>query len=103
MKTILIGYSINEGTMKDKKTGDDIRYNSRVIRFISDMGANDKNIGFEPFEAKFKMDDLARILCVNPDSQSVNEALNRCINKAVVCTYAPVYGVLSVVGFSLEK
>lgn len=101
MKTVLIGYKISEGSMK--KNGEDINYNSRTIRFISDMGANDEDIGFSPFEQKFKIADIAKILGVNPNSNDVNAALNNCINKAVICQYAPVFGVLQVVGFVLEK
>ena len=102
MKTILVGYKISIGTMKGKN-GEDVNYNSRTVRFITDMGANDEDIGFSPFEAKFKLDELAKILGVNPDTYQVNEALNMHINKAVLCTFAPVYGELKCVGFKLEK
>ena len=102
MKTVMIGYKISIGIMKGKN-GEDVNYNSRTVRFITDMGANSENVGFEPFEAKFKLDDLARVLGVNPDNIQVNEALNRCINKSVVCTFAPVFGELKCVAFSLEK
>lgn len=101
MKTVLIGYKISEGSMT--KNGEQINYNSRTVRFITDMGATDDNIGFSPFEEKFKLEDLARVLGVNPNSQQVNEALNMIINKPVVCSFAPFNGVLKCVGFKLEK
>lgn len=101
MKTKLIGYKISIGTMK--KDGEDVPYNSRTITFISDMGENETYRGFSPFDAKFKLNDLAKILGVNPNDNDVNTALNMCITKDVVCVYAPVYGKLEVVGFKLEK
>lgn len=101
MKTVLIGYKISIGTMD--RDGKQVPYNSRTVRFITDMGANDDDIGFSPFEAKFKLDDLAKIFGVNPNNNDVNEALNSCVNKAVVCSYAPVYGELKCVGFKLDK
>lgn len=101
MKTVLIGYKISEGSMT--KNGEQINYNSRTVRFITDMGATNEDIGFSPFEAKFKLEDIAKVLGVNPNSQQVNEALNMIINKPVVCSFAPVFGELKCVGFKLEK
>lgn len=101
MKTILIGFKISEGEMV--KNGEKVAYNSRTVRFISDMGSNDEDIGFSPFEQKFKLAELAKILGVNPNSHDVNDALMNMVNKAVICQYAPVFGVLQVVGFVPEK
>lgn len=101
MKTVLMGYKISIGTME--KNGEKVPYNSRTVRFETDMGANDENIGFSPFEAKFKLEDLAKILGVNPNNNDVNDALTACINKAVVCQFAPVYGEMKCIGFKLDK
>lgn len=101
MKTILIGFKISVGEMD--KNGEKVSYNSRTVRFITDMGSNDDDLGFSPFEAKFKLADIAKVLGVNPNNNDVNEALKTCINKAVICQYAPVYGELKCVGFTLEK
>ena len=102
MKTKLIGYKISIGTIKSKE-GQDVPYNSRTIRFITDMGETTEDIGYSPFEAKFKMNDLAKVLGVNPNDTDVNAALNVCIFKDVECAYAPVYGELKCVGFKLVK
>ena len=101
MKTVFMGYKINIGFMD--KNGEKVPYSSRTLRFVTDMGATDEDIGFSPFESKFKMSDLAKVLCVNANDRDVNEALNSIINKAVVCTFAPVFGELKCVGFKLEK
>lgn len=101
MKTVLIGFKISEGVMQ--RDGKDVPYNSRTVRFITDMGANDEDVGFSPFEAKFKLEELAKVLGVNPNSNSVNDALRACVNKAVNCQFAPVYGELKCIGFTLEK
>ena len=101
MKTKLIGYKISIGSMK--KEGQEVPYNSRTIRFITDMGETDEDRGYSPFEAKFKLQDLAKILGVNPMDKDVNDALHICIGKDVVCNFAPVFGELKCVGFRLEK
>lgn len=103
MKTKLIGYKISVGEMPDKNDPKKmVPYNSRTITFISDMGENETYKGFSPFDAKFKLNDLAKILGVNPNDRDVNDALNNCITKDVLCVYAPVYGKLEVVGFKLD-
>ena len=76
MKTKLIGYKISIGTMK--KDEQDVPYNSRTITFISDMGENETYKGFGPFEAKFKLADLAKILGVNPNNDDVNTSYIFC-------------------------
>ena len=101
MKTILVGFKISIGEMD--KNGQKVPYNSRTIRFMTDMGATEEDIGFSPFEAKFKLADIAKVLGVNPNNNDVNEALKACINRPVICQYAPVYGELTVVGFTPEK
>ena len=104
MKTKLIGYKISVGEMDDKSNpGNKIPYNSRTITFITDMGESDTYKGFSPFDAKFKLDELAKILHVNPTNEDVNHALNMCLTKDVICNFAPVFGELKCVGFMLAK
>ena len=101
MKTKLIGYKISIGEMDDESNPKNkISYNSRTIRFITDMGETSDNIGFDMFDSKFKRDELARILCVSPNDKDVNDALSCLIGKDVNCFYAPVYGQLKCVGFA---
>lgn len=110
MKTALIGFKVSRGEMD--KNGEKVPYNSRTIRFITDMGQSEADaahlgdkddVGFSPFEAKFKLDELAKILKVNPYDADVNAALISLINKSVICQFAPVYGELKCVSFELSK
>ena len=110
MKTILIGFKVSIGSMK--KDGQTITWNNRDVRFITDAGESEDNVGLSPFEAKFKVEEIAKILGVEPfvkdssgnlipNNRDVNDALALCIRREVECTYAPVSGVLKCTGFRL--
>jgi len=98
-QTILIGYEVKSGTFPSKDTGELIPYSNRMIKCITDSGADSTHIGFDFFEEKIKLADLARYLGVREDDNTVNQTLNNLIHKAVEFSYAPRNGTLSVVGF----
>ncbi len=102
MKTVLIGFTINVGSFKGED-GQPIEYSNRELTFITDSGEDQKNIGFKPYNEKFKLADLARILKVQPNDDIVNDALKVMVNKAVWVQFAPVANTLKVVNFGLEQ
>ncbi len=97
MAYVLIGYTINSGSMT--KDGQNITWDKREIRFITDVGSTDTEIGFSPFEETFKCEELSKILHVQP--ALVNDALNQMLNKKVDVSFAPVKGELKVKSFGL--
>ena len=65
MKTKLIGYKISIGEMDDESNPKNkISYNSRTIRFITDMGETSDNIGFDMFDSKFNAPVYGQLKCV---------------------------------------
>lgn len=102
MKHILIGYQINVGEFTpDDQPERKIPYSNRVLTFITDVGEDKYNIGFQPYKEKFKLADLARILDVQPDDKLVNDALKTMVNKVVNVQFAPIGDALKVVSFKL--
>ena len=101
MKTILIGYEIRKGTFKSKDTGEDVAYSNRNLRFITDIGANETDIGFSQFIAeKMKLSQLAQILKVPENDEAVNKALSALLSKEVNTQFAPVAGTMKLVWFA---
>lgn len=94
----LIGYLISCGTFTTK-SGEEIDYSNRVLRLITDSGANSENIGAAGYEVKIKASVIAQCLKCAENDNAVNQALNSLINKEVRFEYAPVNGVLAVCGF----
>ena len=104
MKTVLIGFKINIGEFTpDDQPDKKIPYSNRELTFITDVGEDSYNIGFQPYKEKFKLNDLARILKVQPQDSLVNDALRVMVNKAVTVQFAPVGDSLKVVSFALEQ
>ena len=106
MKTALIGFKISRGEMD--KNGEKVPYNSRTIRFITDMGQSEADaahlgdkddVGFSPFEAKFKLDELAKeeILLV---ATALYETGKTIISTAIAF---PVLGVLIAISYITTK
>ena len=102
-QTILIGYEVKSGTFPSKDTGELIPYSNRMIKCITDSGADSTHIGFDFFEEKIKLADLARYLGVKANDLSVDEKLYNLIHNAVEFSYAPRNGTLAVVGFKPVK
>ena len=101
MKTLFIGFTRNVGTFPDKQTGELIAYSNRTLRFITDSGANSDNVGFAPYEAeKMKLAQLAKILGVAENDNSVDTALNALISKEVNTQFAPVNGTMKLIWFN---
>lgn len=99
MSYLVIGYQVKIGSMK--KNGEDISWNNRVVRFITDVGCDSENVGFSPFEFSFKLEELSKILNVQPNL--VNDALNQLLQKEVYVNFAPVNGELKVKSFGLKN
>ena len=102
-KAILIGYEIKSGTFPNEKTGELISYNNRVLRFITNDGETKDNIGYAPFEVKFKMADLAKSLGVGEGDGFVNDCLSTNLHKEFEIHWRPVNGSMTCVGVSLVK
>lgn len=102
-QTILIGFERSVGSFTNKTTGELVDYSNRNIKLITDTGADDTHIGFDFFEEKIKMSDLARFLGVKDTDISVDTALKTLIHKPVELSYAPRKGELAVVGFRAVK
>lgn len=103
MKTILIGYEIKIGTFPSEKTGEVIAYDNRVLRFITDSGAKEDNVGFSQFLVKMKLEDLARSLGVPADDNSVNNFLKSNLHHEFELAWAPSNDVMKCVGVRLKK
>lgn len=102
-QTILIGYESSSGSFPNKDTGEVINFSNRLLKCITDTGADATHIGFDFFEEKVKMTDLARYLGVKSDDDSVDNTLKSLIHKPVEFSYAPRKGALAVVGFTAAK
>lgn len=102
-QTILIGFERSVGSFTNKSSGEVVDYSNRVLKLITDVGADDTHIGYDSFEEKIKMSDLSRYLNVRDDDVSVDNALKALIHKPVELSYAPRKGELAVVGFKAVK
>lgn len=102
-QTILIGFEVSSGNFTNKTTGELVEYSNRIIKFITDTGADATHVGFDFFEEKIKMSDVALYLGIKADELTVDTALHSLINKPVELSYAPRKGELSVVGFKAVK
>lgn len=102
-QTILIGFEVSSGNFANKSTGELVEYSNRLVKFITDTGADSTHVGFDFFEQKIKMSDLARFLSVKVDDYIVDNALKALIHKPVELSYAPRKGELTVVGFKVVK
>lgn len=98
-QTILIGFERSVGSFTNKTSGEVVYYSNRVLKLITDIGADDTHIGYDSFEEKIKMSDLSRYLNVREDDTAVDNALKALIHKPVELSYAPRKGELAVVGF----
>lgn len=112
MKTFLIGFSRSIGSFTSEKTGELIEYSNRDLRFITDSGANQDNIGFAQFTAdKMKVGQLAQILKINnfdrmdkaSQDNAVDEGLKKLINREVNVQFAPVGDKIKLVWFSAAE
>lgn len=104
MNTILIGFSRKVGSFKSDKTGEDVNYSNRTLRFITDSGTSSDNFGYEQYTAeKMKLNTLAQILKVPENDEAVDKALKALINRPVNTQFAPVGGQISLVWFSEAK
>ena len=103
MKTIIVGFKISKGVFTPENGKDPINYSNREVVFMTDSGADSENIGFKPFTEKFKLAELAKILCVQESDDLVNDALKQLLNKPVTLDFAPVANSLRVVNFTPEK
>lgn len=103
MSTIFIGYEIRKGEFPNSKTGEVIPYDNRILRAITDDGADATNFGFSGFEEKIKTSELALWLGVSEKGDFVNERLKQLINKPVEFKRAPRNGEFVVVGFKPAK
>ncbi len=102
--TKFIGYEISKGDFTNEKTGEVIEYSNRNLTFITDTGADEKHVGFAPFQhKKVKMVQLASWLNVKDDDKAVDNALNSMIGKPVTLDLAPRNGELALVGIRLAK
>lgn len=99
MSTKLIGYQIKTGTFIKSDTGEVTPYSNRLLRCITDTGANAQNIGFAGFEQKFKTADCAACLGCPNTEEDVNRALNALINAEIGFTSGVVNGAYTIVGF----
>lgn len=103
-QTILVGFERNVGIFTDKKTGEVINYSNREIRCITDVGSDDRNIGYTFLAEKFQMSALSVWLNVREDDNSVDAALKSLIHKPVEIVYAPRNGEMKAVAFKpVEK
>ena len=102
-QTILIGFERSVGNFTNKSTGELVEYSNRNIKLITDSGCDSTHIGFDFFEEKIKMSDLARYLNVKSDDDTVDNALKSLLQKRVELSYAPRKGELAVVGFKAVK
>lgn len=103
-QTILVGFERNVGSFTDKKTGEVIKYSNREVRCITDIGADDRNIGYTFISEKFQMSALSVWLNVREDDNSVDNALKSLIHKPVEIAYAPRNGEMKPVSFkAVEK
>lgn len=103
VQTILIGFERSVGNFTNKSTGEFVEYSNRVVKFITDSGSDSTHVGFDFFEQKIKMSDLALFLSVKADDDIVDNALKALIHKPVELSYAPRKGELLVVGFKSVK
>lgn len=101
MSTIFIGFEIREGTFPNEKTGEMISYSNRMLRAITNDGADSSTFGYAAFEEKVKASDLAKWL--NVANGNVDNTLKNLINKEVEFKRAPKNGEFVVVGFSAVK
>ena len=101
MSTIFIGFEIREGTFPNEKNGEMISYSNRMLRAITNDGADSSTFGYAAFEEKVKASDLAKWL--NVAKCNVDNTLKNLINKEVVFKRAPKNGEFVVVGFSPAK
>lgn len=101
MSTIFIGFEIRKGKFLNEKTGEMIPYSNRMLRAITNDGADSSNFGFAAFEEKVKSSDLSKWL--NVSEESVDNTLKNLINKEVEFKRAPKNGEFVVMGFSPAK
>lgn len=101
-KCVLIGFEVKSGRI-DRPGQEPFVYDNREITFISNTGNTSKRVGFFPFMEKFKLEEVADILGVQPDDRLVNDALFNMVNKPVTVDYAPVKGELKVTNFRLVQ
>ena len=93
-KYLFIGYTQNIGKFTDEKTGEVIEYSNRILRFITNSGANSNvegkaEVGFAQFKEKMKASDLAQILNVPCKDSEIDKALNGILQKEVIPSFAP--------------
>lgn len=99
MSTYLVGFERKKGEFPNEKTGEIINYDNRLLKCITDDGANKDNFGFSGFEVKMKMVDVANSLGVSENGDSVDTSLKNLFRKEIEFIYAPRNNAMTVVGF----
>ena len=102
-KTILIGYEIKIGTFTSDKTGEVLAYDNRVLRFVTDSGAKEDNVGFSQFKVKLKLADLAKYLGVAANDNLVNDVLKNNLHHEFELAWAPINDSMECVGLRPKK
>ena len=97
MANIIIGYEIRKGTFN--KNGDEITYNNRILRFISDAGRDKTHIGYDIITAKMSVEAVASSLGCQPADSLVDSKLNELIQHEVILNYAPRNGENTLISF----
>ena len=97
--TKLIGYMISFGTFTPQGSDEQVEYSNRVLRCITDEGADAENIGLSSFEKKLKTSVIADCLKCPDTEKDVNAALNQLLNKPITFKFAARSGKYDVVGF----
>ena len=102
-KTILIGYEIKTGTFTSDKSGEVIPYNNRFLRFITDSGSKEDNVGFSQFIVKTKLADLAGYLGIAANDNLVNDVLKNNLHREFELAWAPINDTMQCVGLRPKK
>lgn len=98
--TLFIGYERKVGTFIDKTTGENVAYSNRILRFITNSGANATKVGYAEFSEKMKRGELSGILGCGDNEEAVDTALNNLLQKEVITSFAPVGGNMCLVYFA---
>lgn len=102
MANIFIGFEIRKGSFTSK-SGELVNYNKRILRFITDEGADNTHIGFDSFSADLQLEAIASCFGVPANDSAVDDALTRTIQKEVTLRYAPRNGENKLVFFAPVK
>lgn len=101
MANVFIGYEIRKGAFT--KNGEEITYNNRILRFITDAGSDKTHIGYDSFSAKMSLEAVAASLGCQPSDSLVDAKLNELIQHEVSLSYAPRNGENTLISFTPVK